>query len=223
MVDPAVATLARDISQALERFARGAERSGEPPAEEGAIEAAVPEVSGRRQQAILAVPALATEEGLKTAEVARAISYEVPNTHMTLQALERAGHVEMVEGSKPQRWRLVSRYRATGTMYMAIAAQVLKGEWTTYGDISIALRGDTKAARAIGQMAAKLPTFPNPHRVLKEGGEISPFWVDEQGRGPEHCQKMLEAEGVTFSNGRAEMASRVSWDVLTERLRSSST
>ena len=44
---------------------------------------------------------------------------------------------------------------------------------SSQGDISIAVRGDMHAARAVGRAAAKLPEFPNPHRVLQSGGIIT--------------------------------------------------
>jgi alkylated DNA nucleotide flippase Atl1 len=177
----------------------------------------IPIGRGLRQQQILELPGLATEDGMKTAEVAAAIQYEVPNTYSTMQALERAGLVEMITGATPQRWRLASRYRTTATVFMRIASRVREGEWTTYGDISIAVRGDTKAARAVGRAAAALQSFPYPERVLMEGGQINPKWVDSQGRGPEYCEQLLRQQGINFIDGRADAKQRVPWDELRRR------
>ncbi|MBA2313413.1 MAG: MGMT family protein [Actinobacteria bacterium] len=218
-MNEALATFAERMSRAFDELAGDLRRGEEPESSVALLGAApIPEVTGHRQQAILALSGLAIEDGMRTSEVAKEISYEVPNTHMTLQALERAGHVEMVPGSKPQRWRLHPKYRVTAKTYMTIAEQVKAGEWTTYGDISIALRGDTKAARAIGQVAARIPEFPNPHRVLREPGVISQYWVDHEGKGPDRCQQMLEAEGIDFVEGQADPTRRVTWDVLNARI-----
>jgi hypothetical protein len=139
---------------------------------------------GPRQQAILELPGLADDAGMKTAAIADAIHYEVPNTYMTLRALAGSGLIEQIPGVTPQRWRLAPRYRATAAPYVQIAAHVLRGEWTTYGDISIAHRGDARAARAVGRAAATLRSFPHPHRVLGSIGFIPDGWRDDVGIGP---------------------------------------
>jgi alkylated DNA nucleotide flippase Atl1 len=145
----------------------------------------VPTGRGQRQEQILAAPGLATEDGMKSADVALAIDYDGPNTHTSLQALQKAGLVELVAGVTPQRWRLAPRYRTTSVVFMRMASRVRDGEWTTYGDISIAVRGDTKAARGVGQAAAALANFPHPERVLMDGGRINPKWRDRKDRGPD--------------------------------------
>jgi hypothetical protein len=172
---------------------------------------------GQRQQQILELSGLTAEEGLKTSDIAAGISYDVANTYTTLQTLERSGLVEMVPGATPQRWRLTSRYRTTSAVFMRVASRVRPAEWTTYGDISIAVRGDTKAARGVGQAAAALSAFPHPERVLMEGGRINPKWRDSEGRGPEHCRHLLEQQGVRFKDDTADLSQRVSWDELRRR------
>ena len=171
---------------------------------------------GLRQQQVIEVPGLATEQGLKTSDIATAIGYEVPNTHSTLQALERAGLVELIPKETPQRWRLAPRYRTTGSVFMRIASRLREGEWTTYGDISIAVRGDTKAARSVGRAAASLHQFPHPERVLMEGGIVNPAWSDGVN-GPDHCRRLLEGQGIRFDGDRADPTQRVSWDELRRR------
>ncbi|MFI6782836.1 hypothetical protein [Micromonospora sp. NPDC050276] len=180
-------------------------------------EVEIPTGRGQRQQQILAVPGLATETGMKTADVAAAIGYDGPNTHTSLQALHKAGLVEPVSGATPQRWRLAPRYRTTSVVFMRMASRVRDGEWTTYGDISIAVRGDTKAARGVGQAAAALANFPHPERILMEGGRINPKWRDSQERGPEYCRQLLEKQGVRFDNDLADARQRVTWDELRRR------
>lgn len=222
--DEAIVSLARAVGEALLKFA------DEYPKQRGGIdplgleeslaldEVEVPSGRGQRQQQILELPDLAGEDGMKTSDVANEIGYEVPNTHSTLQALERNGLVELVPTASPQRWRLAPRYRNTAPVFMRIASRVKRGEWTTYGDISIAVRGDTKAARGVGRAAAKIADFPHPERILMEGGRINPNWIDHEGRGPDHCMKLLIDQGVDFADdGRANPHQRVTWDELRKR------
>ncbi|MGQ0839675.1 hypothetical protein [Actinokineospora sp.] len=177
----------------------------------------LPQGRGQRQQQILELPQLADETGLKTADIAALIDYEVPNTHSTLQALDRAGLVELVPRETPQRWRLASRYRATTTVFKRVASRIRVGEWASYGDISIAVRGDTAAARGVGRAAATDPSFPHPERILVDDGSVNPRWHDRNGQGPEHCRQLLEQQGITFVDDRASSGQRVSWAVLAER------
>jgi alkylated DNA nucleotide flippase Atl1 len=212
----AVAQFARTVGGALLTLAVDLEKTSAVP-DTSPEEVAVPMARGQRQQQILDLPGLATEEGMKTAEVAAAIEYEVPNTYSTLQALERAGLVEMVPGVTPQTWRLASRYRTSAPAFMRLASRVRPGEWTTYGDISIAVRGDTKAARGVGRAAATIRDFPHPERVLMDGGFINPNWRDSAGRGPDHCRRLLEEDGVRFVDDHADHGQRVTWDELRRR------
>jgi alkylated DNA nucleotide flippase Atl1 len=175
------------------------------------------ELLGARQRQIAQVPGLLDEEGMKTADIARTIDYEVPNTYTTLQALAGRGIVEQIPGATPQRWRLHYRYRATASPYLRMASHVRQGEWTTYGDVSIAVRGDTNGARAVGRAAATLDSFPNPHRLLAQGGVIPPGWRSGDGHGPEECERRLRAEGVEMVEGRAQAERRVTWDILVAR------
>jgi len=175
---------------------------------------------GKRQTQILEVLGTCGSDGLKTADIASQIQYQVPNTYSTLQGLQSGGFVELTPNSHPMRWRLSARYRGGNADPFLAAAGVLRsGEWTTYGDISIAVRGDNRAARAVGRAAATLDEFPNAHRVLREGGTVPEGWHDDSGHGEEECRRLLDAEGVRFdARGRANAAQRISWDVIRERL-----
>jgi alkylated DNA nucleotide flippase Atl1 len=178
-------------------------------------------VLGVRQRQIVEVLAGAGDTGLKTSGIAREVRYDQANTHMTLKALEARSVVEQVPGSQPARWRLAPRYRATADPYLRFAALVRPGEWTTYGDISIAVRGDTNGARAVGRAAATLEHFPNPHRVIWNGGRIPPNWKthDSVVPNPKVCREWLEDEGVRFDGeDKASRDSYVAWDVLVERV-----
>ena len=102
--------------------------------------------------------------------------------------------------------------------YVRIAGLVRPGEWCTYGDISTAARGDSRAARAVGRAAATHPGFPDAHRVLRAGGTIAAEWGGQEGLGPAECRRRLEAEGVAFTaDGRARPEFRVTWDELALR------
>ncbi len=106
--------------------------------------------------------------------------------------------------------------RGVGT-YLAVAALIREGEWSTYGDVARAGGGPGGAARAVAQAAARLPDFPAPHRVLGKGGVIASGWRDHQSGGPEECRTQLEAEGVHFEDGRADPKRHVTWETLRKR------
>jgi alkylated DNA nucleotide flippase Atl1 len=212
----AIIRFTRTIGDAFLTLAADLETAASVP-DTPSEEVALPTARGQRQQQILELPGLATEEGMKTADVASAIEYEVPNTYSTLQALERAGLVEMVPGVMPQTWRLASRYRTNAPAFIRLASRLREGEWTTYGDISIAVRGDTKAARGVGRAAATIRDFPHPERILMEGGFINPNWRDSAGRGPDHCRRLLEEDGVRFVEDHVDHSQRVTWDELRRR------
>jgi alkylated DNA nucleotide flippase Atl1 len=214
-----VTNLARAVGEALLAFAADFEAAAAAIPDTAAADeiAVAPEGRGLRQKQILDLPQLATEEGMKTADIATNISYEVPNTHSTLQTLERNGLVELVPSVSPQTWRLAQRYRTNAPVFKRLALRVKEGEWTTYGDISIAVRGDTKAARGVGRAAAAIPDFPHPERVLMDGGVINPNWRDSKGRGPSYCRQLLEEQGVEFNGDYAAKSHRVAWDELLRR------
>jgi hypothetical protein len=212
----ALANFLRSISDACLSFATQLEENAtEVPIPTEGTE--LPQGRGQRQQQIIELTQLADEAGLKTADIASLIGYEVPNTHSTLQALERAGLVELVPRASPQRWRLASRYRTTSAVFKRMASRIRQGEWASYGDISIAVRGDTAAARGVGRAAATDPTFPHPERLLMDDGRVNPKWHDSDGRGPDHCQCLLEEQGINFVDGHASSSQRVSWAILAER------
>jgi len=218
----AVSRFVRAVSSTLCDLAADLESAPPAPQPTG-DQPEIPLGRGARQQQILDLPGLLTEQGMKTADIAAAIDYQQPNTWSTLRSLDRAGLVELVGGRAPQRWRLATRYRATVAVFIRIAAQVHAGEWTTDADISLAARGDTKAARTVARAAGALAQFPHPERVLTEGGVISPAWRDSDGHDHTHCRRLLHQQGVRFSGGRADPGQRVTWDELHRRDRTQCT
>lgn len=174
---------------------------------------------GPRQEAILALPEMANAAGLKPAVIAARIDYSVSNTYTLLQTLGRVGLVERVPGSRPQRWRLTREHRNGAELFCRIAGQVRRGEWTTCADISLAARGDTSAAWMVCWAAVHLPDFPNPHRVLLEGGRPHPYDHEHHRGRPGLVSARLVEEGVPFDEyGRAERTARVGWDDLRQRI-----
>ena len=101
---------------------------------------------------------------------------------------------------------------------IAVARLVREGEWTTYGDISAAVTGSVRAARAVARAASVSADFPHAHRVLRADGSVG------RGEGPRRAERIararsaLGAEGVAFNlAGRADPAARVHWDELARR------
>jgi predicted enzyme related to lactoylglutathione lyase len=148
---------------------------------------------------IVELPGLATEDGLKTAEVAAGVDYELPNTYSALQALARNQVVEQVPGKDPQRWRLVRRYRAVSRTYAQLAELINAGEWTTAGDVSIAARGDVRAAGSVA--AAKL----------------SPRIVADERPAADQVEQLVADGVVVLSSGQPDPRQRVSWSELGRR------
>jgi alkylated DNA nucleotide flippase Atl1 len=76
------------------------------------------------------------------------------------------------------------------------------GYWTTYGDVATAI-GVPGAAQSVAGILATDWSIPNPHRVLRSSGHISPGWRSGDGGGPEACRDLLEKEGLTFGDSDA--------------------
>lgn len=107
--------------------------------------------------------------------------------------------------------------RHTDAILLA-GARVRRGEWTTYGEISVAIFGHRAGARAVGRVAARDDRFRNAHRVIGQGGLIPQGWG---GGGPavELCRRRLEADGVGFSAGGADPARMLRWRTIEQRMR----
>jgi alkylated DNA nucleotide flippase Atl1 len=89
------------------------------------------------------------------------------------------------------------------------AAEVVpQGFWTAYGEIGLAATGRPNAARAVARLASRSGAFPNAWRVIHADGSIPDGW-GHGGGGPQRCRELLESEGVTFSNGRADPAKKI--------------
>ena len=190
------------VIAALERFSEALSATAPAVMEDVLSEVPRPadeHALGKRQLQIVELTALTTEEGLKTADIAAAIGYELPNTYSALQALARNQVVEQVPGKEPQHWRLVRRYRQVSRSYAEMAELVRPGDWTTAGDVSIAVRGDLRARNAIA--AAQLS-----QRVLPTE------------RPSDDAVEHLLRDGVTLlPSGEADPRERVTWEELSRR------
>jgi alkylated DNA nucleotide flippase Atl1 len=223
MTATAFAELAEAVGNAFLKCAQELRQSSES---ELTIEPTVDPVAelslGERQREMVDVLRVTGDSGQTTSGICELMGgYDTANAHVSLRSLQSRGVIEEVPGQKPIRWRLAGRYRATADPYLAIAEQVKVGEWTTYGDISVAVRGDTKGARAVGRAAAMLEHFPHPHRVLQSGGRIPDGWRSSTSEepNPEECRRRLAAERVKFDeHGRASRENYVAWDILVERV-----
>jgi len=194
----ALAATLRDFAEELVTAAPDAVVSSRPAELEGPARPADEHRLGPRQLQIVELPGLAAEEGMKTASVAAAIDYDIPNTYSALQVLARSNVVEQVAGKEPQHWRLARRYRADSRTFARVADLVGPAEWTTAADVSIAVRGDIQAADSLARAGLS-------HRVL-----ATPL-ADEQ-------RKALEAEGVNFmADGQADPRQRIGWEDLSHR------
>ena len=90
----------------------------------------------------------------------------------------------------------------------AVCARVPKGKVTTYA--AIAKRLGTQAYRAVGNALNKNPYAPKIpcHRVVGSDGSLTGF-----AGGVDKKKRLLQSEGVAFSNGRVDLkASNIELD-----------
>jgi O6-methylguanine-DNA--protein-cysteine methyltransferase len=201
----ALIDLARGVADLIQNFAEVWEASA-PNDDPARSTPNAADALGQRQREIL--------NALRKAQVAltgteisgRMNGYDLPNLLGALRALQQKTPplVEELPGEQPRKWRLTPfGFELTfgEDPYLIAASVVQPGEWTTYGELSKAVRHDDTAARSIGQKAAKNPKFPAPHRVLSKGGKISPHWQSHKSPrpNPDLCRQLLEAEGIKFN------------------------
>jgi predicted enzyme related to lactoylglutathione lyase len=167
------ARLARTLANALQTFAEADDHDEAEPLAEQPPSPADEHALGKRQRQIVELPGLTSEDGLKTADIAARIDYEVPNTYTALQALARSQVVEQVPGKEPQHWRLVRRYRAGSQVYVRLVALLQPGEWTTAGDVSIAARGDLRAADSIARAGLSPQVLPTDEAHLDQPRRVT--------------------------------------------------
>lgn len=183
----------------------------------GALEdEAVPDdftVRGKVQKRVFGLPDMFTERGMSAGEIATELEYDEANAYTVLDALQKAGHVELVENVTPRRYRLTVKHRRD--RILRLSRLVPRGRWTTYGDFSIAVYDNWRMAITIGRVASRSPAFMNPHRVIWSGGVVKDVWSDDQGGGRDECVARLAEDGVTFPDGTAADPARfIGWQEL---------
>lgn len=184
------------------KFHRALERAHGDYAQSLAVELGedvveAPALRGAVQRRIVALPNLATIEGLTAGQIAAELDHDEANTYTALNGLEKLDMIELIEGSSPRRWRLTTKHRRNRVL--RLSRLIPRGRWTTYGEFSIAVYDNVKMAITVGQVAAKNPAFANPHRVLWAGGIVHDAWSDGSGGGPEICKERLREEKVWLS------------------------
>lgn len=179
---------------------------------EDVIEA--PALRGRVQRRIVALPDLATTVGMTAAQIAVELDHDEANTYTAINGLERAGMVEVVEDSSPRRWRLTLPHRRNRVL--RLSRLIPAGKWTTYGQFAIAVYGNPRMGRTVGQVAKKNPAFANPHRLLKSEGVIDSDWRGEGGEGgPEECKRrLIEERAWDAKEDAADEDSFLDWEEL---------
>jgi alkylated DNA nucleotide flippase Atl1 len=203
--------LHRALAQAHDEYARGVMAlAGE--IEEGSV----PELRGRIQKQIVALPEMFTAAGMNASEIARRLDYDEANTYGVLKTLTESQVAEEIRGEKPRRWRMQVKHRRNRVLHLS--RLIPSGRWTTYGDFSIAVYDNIRMAITVGQAAAKNPAFVNPYRVLWSGGEIKDTWRDDAGNGPEECERRLAEDGIEVTDRVANKANFIGWEELKELL-----
>jgi O6-methylguanine-DNA--protein-cysteine methyltransferase len=205
--------LLRDVQRATETAAN---RLGALVEEDIATD--MPAVRSSWGRKALRLGPLGLEDGMTTKEVSRQIGQnDDPNTQAVLEGLQKQGLVETVPGATPRRWRLTQNQRRDRILRASRA--IPTGRWVTYGDVAIAAFDNRNLARVIARVAARNPAFANPHRVLAKGGRIAEGWRDDEGRGPEECERRLrEIDKIEVTDGVADPNKRMGYEELKARL-----
>ncbi len=111
----------------------------------------------------------------------------------------------MAEETPPTRGQVVASLK--GQVYALVRA-CPAGKVTTYGWIGKAL-GYPRGARMIGWIMNESPEGVPAQRVINSKGELSGSWAfGQRGR----MRKLLEAEGIVFSEDERVDLKRYGWD-----------
>jgi alkylated DNA nucleotide flippase Atl1 len=177
-----------------------------------------PAIRGSLQRRIVGLRGMTSERGMTSREVASELEGgDEPNCHTALKALADKEIVETIDGA-PQRFRLAAKHRRDRAL--RLSRSIKKGEWTTYGDFSIAVYESPRMALTVARLAHHHPAFANPHRVLQSGGTVSSEWRDEDNdHGPEECKRRLSSEGAWLDAFDYAKPDRfVGWQELSKRV-----
>jgi alkylated DNA nucleotide flippase Atl1 len=84
-----------------------------------------------------------------------------------------------------------------------VAGRIPPGLWTTYGDVAAVIGSH---ARPVAACLASWP-IPNAHRILTVKGKVAEGFAFRDGRTDDPVE-LLKAEGIRFTNGRADPRQR---------------
>lgn len=93
----------------------------------------------------------------------------------------------------------------------SILEQIPSGRWTTYGSLAEVIG---TAPQPLGHHLRQCQQCTNPHRVLQRDGSVSPDFVWRDPNDTRNPFEMLEAEGVAFTDGKANVEAEFTADAL---------
>ena len=91
------------------------------------------------------------------------------------------------------------------------------GYWTTYGDVAKAVG---TVGQVVGAAVSRMGAAEGAWRVLRAGGTVSPdfAWPEDSPFSGRTCEEVLEEEGVTFEDGKADPEQQLTVEAIRELL-----